>query len=465
MPGQAQTSMEHLFAMSTTPAGEARQNLADLKKLMDAVARAKQSLHSSPPAAADESLAVKRLVLDTDAACYHFQALDAVALSAAQQAKPFSLELAAVLAKHRDEVREYVAGLIALLCRTIHNQEVFADLLYKAHRDVSVAQRRAAALEREAREATERATEAREQASTQIAALEKTVQDQQDEATRLELEASRPLWQWKDAAADPTSSVPSQAWYEAELSYLQNKNSELDAANRMMREQRQGDVDRAVVAERRVAELVFEVERLKKKVGEMTVYTTFAEAEAQTEMDLLLHVHTVSPNLIARGGAGPSPPYQMKFIYRNFAPGRTYDLELPEHFKLVYEDYQLADHVDRGDKTTKGEDKKKGRLNLRGKPNPFRTIVNNVSDHTSIELSMRTTTRWIDEVWASRVVTAHKDGLSNLSMDPLGDCSDEFGRFIWKHFVTKYGSGHEAGMNITRCCLNVIMICTVVIEQ
>ena len=102
--------------------------------------------------------------------------------------------------------------------------------------------------------------------------------------------------------------------------------------------------------------------------------------------------------------------------------------------------------MDQGNKTTKDdENKKKRRVNLRGKPNPFRTIVNNVSDHTSIELSMRNTSRWIDEVWASRIVTAHKDGLSNLSMGPLEDCSDDFGRFIWKHFVTKYGSGHEAG--------------------
>jgi len=238
MRGQdlAKHSMAHLFAISTTPAGEIRQNIADLTKLMDAVAHAKQSLHSSPPAAADDSLAVKRLVLDTDAACYHFQALDAVALSVAQQAKPFSNELAAVLTKHRDEVREYVAGLIALLCRTIHNQEVFSDLLYKAHRDVSVAQRRAAALEREAQEAKARMTEAHEKAATQIAALEKTVKDQQEEATRLELEASRPLWQWKDAAADPASSVPSQTWYEAEMAYLQNKNSELDTANRMLKD-------------------------------------------------------------------------------------------------------------------------------------------------------------------------------------------------------------------------------------
>ena len=453
MRGQdlAKNSMEHLFSISTTPAGEIRQKIADLTKLMDAVAHAKQSLLSNPPTAADDSLAVKRLVLDTDAACYHFQALDAVALNAAQQAKQFSNELAAVLTKHRDEVREYVAGLIALLCRTIHNQEVFSDLLYKANRDMSVAQRRAAALEREAQEAKERMTEAHEKAATQIAALEKTVKEQQEEATRLELEASRPLWQWKDAAADPASSVPSQSWYEAEMAYLQNKNSELNIANRMLKDQRQVDVDRAIIAERRVAELHLDVEGLKARVGEMTVSTTFADAEAQTEMNLLLHVHSVSPNVIARGSSGPSPPYELKFIYRSFAVGSretfTYDLELPEHFKLVYEDYKLAQHGDHGDKITKGENKKKGRMNLRGKIDPFRTIVNNVSSHTSIELSMRIATRWIDEVWASRIVTAHKEGFSNLSMDVLMDCSDDFGRFTWKHFVTKYGSAQEAGMN------------------
>ena len=39
---------------------------------------------------------------------------------------------------------------------------------------------------------------------------------------------------------------------------------------------------------------------------------------------------------------GPSPPYVFKFTYRNYGMGRVYDLVLPEHFKVIYEDYQDA---------------------------------------------------------------------------------------------------------------------------
>jgi len=79
---------------------------------------------------------------------------------------------------------------------------VFSDLLLKAHRDVSIARRRAAACESKVEEAEKCMVRTTQQAATQIEALQKTVDDQQEEATRLELEASKPLWQWADAVRD-----------------------------------------------------------------------------------------------------------------------------------------------------------------------------------------------------------------------------------------------------------------------
>lgn len=100
-------------------------------------------------------------------------------------------------------------------------------------------------------------------------------------------------------------------------------------------------------------------------------------------------------------------------------------------------------------RTGKKHHKKKGRMEIRGKSNPVRAIINNASDHTSIELALRTTTRWIDEIWASRIISAHEEDPSfqNLSMDPLADCSDDFCKFIWSHFVTKYGIAQEASIH------------------
>jgi hypothetical protein len=112
--GLTRMSMEHLLTAGTTQTGKQKQQLQDMEKLMQAVAHAKEAIKSSPPNASDNNLAIKRLVLDTDAVCYHFQALDAVSLAVMQQARPFCLQLASVLEKHRGEMREFVAGLVSL---------------------------------------------------------------------------------------------------------------------------------------------------------------------------------------------------------------------------------------------------------------------------------------------------------------------------------------------------------------
>ena len=79
---------------------------------------------------------------------------------------------------------------------------------------------------------------------------------------------------------------------------------------------------------------------------------------------------------------------------------------------------------------------------------PFKKIVHNVSNHTSIVLNLRTITRWVDELWAARIQAAHRDGMQNLSMDPVASCGDEFGVFIWNHFTSKYGTASEAGVHV-----------------
>ena len=54
---------------------------------------------------------------------------------------------------------------------------------------------------------------------------------------------------------------------------------------------------------------------------------------------------------------------------------------------------------------------------------PFKKIVHNVSNHTSIVLNLRTTTRWVDELWAARIQAAHRDGMQNLPMDPVASAA------------------------------------------
>jgi hypothetical protein len=439
------TTINHLFARGATSTPQQRKQVHDMVKLMEAVAHAKETVKISPPTASDDTLPIKRLILDTDAACYRFQVLDAMSSAAVQQAKPFCIDLAVVLDKIRKEVREYAAELIALLCRTIHNQEVFSDLLLKAQRDVSIARQQASHHANQAQAADELIAEAHQQAASKISALEKTVEEQQEEATRVQLEATRPLWQWKEAAADPLSSVPSQEWYEAEMAYLQNKCSQLEVQNSMLSSNRQADIDRAIEAERRCRDLEIENESLRKRVDDMTSYKVFADSQMQTEPDLDVLVHNITPNLIARGGSAPSPPYTFQLLLRNSGKLDTYDLRLPENFKIVHEDYQENTQQKEAGKTKKIQ-KKKGRVRAFG-ASPFRKIVNNVSDHTSIVLTMRTTTRWVDELWAARIVTATKDGFEKLNMDPVLPCGDEFGDFIWNHFMKKYGSSHEASIH------------------
>ena len=91
--------------------------------------------------------------------------------------------------------------------------------------------------------------------------------------------------QWKDAAADPTSTTPSQQWYEAEVAYLQNKCSELEVKVAFFTDHNQDDVERAMRAERRVRELEAEVERLHSSVEALTSTDskTFADAQTMTE--------------------------------------------------------------------------------------------------------------------------------------------------------------------------------------
>ena len=170
--GLTRMSMERLLEAGTSSVGRQRQHMHDIARLMEMVKLARQSIDANPPAAGDEDLPLKRLILETDKVCYRFQTLDAVSLAAANQVKPFCLELASAMEKHRGEMQDFVAELIALLCRTIHNQEVFSDLLLKAHRDVSVAQRRAAECEEHAREAEAQVAAAQEKAAAQITALE-----------------------------------------------------------------------------------------------------------------------------------------------------------------------------------------------------------------------------------------------------------------------------------------------------
>lgn len=108
-------SIDRLFALGTTPIVLKKQALQDMNKLMEAVAHAKDAVKASPPSAADDNLALKRLILDTDATCYRFQTLDAVLLEAVQQAKPFCVQLASVLEKQREETREFVVSFPDLI--------------------------------------------------------------------------------------------------------------------------------------------------------------------------------------------------------------------------------------------------------------------------------------------------------------------------------------------------------------
>jgi len=108
------SALEKLFAHGTTKVGKQREQIKDMGKLMAAVAVAKEAVNASSPNAADDNLALKRLVLDTDQQCHLFQALDAVLLAAVQQARPFCLQLASILEKQRAETREFVVSILLL---------------------------------------------------------------------------------------------------------------------------------------------------------------------------------------------------------------------------------------------------------------------------------------------------------------------------------------------------------------
>jgi hypothetical protein len=103
-------------------------------------------------------------------------------------------------------------------------------------------------------------------------------------------------------------------------------------------------------------------------------------------------------------------------------------------------------------KSKKGKIKKIGRLSvasLQRKHNPLRMIIfATVSPNSYVTLSLRNTTKWIDELWTRRIITAYDAGFQNLSMEVMQDCADEFEIFVWEHFVKKYGSKHEASIHV-----------------
>lgn len=486
------------------PAAAVRQRSTELAKSLLDIRKARESLKSSRLEPVDPEFALKRFIVDADAMCTRFQSLDDVMAGTCNQAKPFCTELAGLLANLKEEYSDVVSDLLTFVCRALRVQESFSVLLGKAKRDVKDAQKEVAEQEEEKKNLQVKMAEQKSEAERKIAELEQKLEDMRTEEARLELEASRPSWQWQQEAADPQSTIPSKDWFEAELEFLKNRNSALELRNTMLTTQKTDDLERAKDQERmiasleaRVAELAAQVTRFEEAIPVRT------EKGTQSQSEVGMWVESISPKVIFRGGNAVSPPFYFSLTPIKSGLGEPYsipyyELGLPEHFKIIFEDLAEIQRTNSNPHSKhKSKESKKG-LSKSGKvlkkpskkltdstpspampdgaiaapaqptavdapnakrpisagakkkdKNPFKKIVETVEDSSAVVLNLRTTTKWIGEVWFAKMATLHGSGVVDMSVNDLEHCSDdEVGRFIWELFLAKYGGVNDATMHV-----------------
>lgn len=156
-------------------------------------------------AAPGDAFVLQRMLADAEEFCFDFRELDATMVAAAEEARTRDAELATALHAQRAAVSALCSRLLAHLCRTTRSQEAFAALRTKAMTDAALAEQRAATAEAARAAAEEELRELRAGAGAREAALAARVEELEAEGARLELEAMRPEWQWRQARRRPVS--------------------------------------------------------------------------------------------------------------------------------------------------------------------------------------------------------------------------------------------------------------------
>mmetsp|Transcript_34357 Transcript_34357/g.77415 ORF Transcript_34357/g.77415 Transcript_34357/m.77415 type:complete len:778 (-) Transcript_34357:547-2880(-) len=372
-------------------------------------------------------------------------------------ATKLSRDLGKEIELHRRGVNELVAELMRYLKRVIEHQDVFETLIAKARKDVLQAELTAEERSVELQRERERVDVAGRSSSARIAELEEKLRVVQEELDQATIESKKPAWQDADKIHDPTSEVTSREWYEAEIAYLNNRCSQLSVQCETLLLERvarfsDGKSNHSSWIEGRRSRRNSSVQQVNVEAEGIEWEPPVDSCTQTEEEELVVDVHEVSPALVCKGSLC-HPPHRLllKRIDTEWKEGeRRFHLILPEHLKLVYEDIASSPESHKGRQLQKRKTFPKKSKTIRlDQARSFEDIANHEFAPEHAPLPLRTVSRWIGEVWVAWIRHV-KDEAAPVPLEPVpvSSCDSDFGPFIWKHFLHKYGSDQEAAGHV-----------------
>mmetsp|Transcript_42410 Transcript_42410/g.98676 ORF Transcript_42410/g.98676 Transcript_42410/m.98676 type:complete len:829 (-) Transcript_42410:265-2751(-) len=460
--------------------GKERDSSNVLARSLSELGEIQKGLPKSLLATDGRGIQLRHASLDAERVCEEYRHIDSSLVSIEAQARPLCAELATAVAAYRCVSADFIGGLMALLSRMLRENDGMSALGRKLENDVGIISQGQKEKD-QARDKKEAGIRAElEEAKRRVAELEGEVIEQQQEMERRELESLRPAWQWEQMASDPKSQMPSQEWYEAELQYERNRaddcKAKADNAERAAEELRV-----AARASRQESEsLREEMDQMKGSLASR-ISSTQSRVEVETRAvgtqssEVLFEVAQVSPPISVAGAKTDAPAGLKKNLFVTLVkeegapPGEgLWKMVLPPSYKLLQ---TKEPKVVPSEKETKVVKKKKVvktreaarrqredamERDVAARVDPaqrFRDIASLALDDTEApNLNLRTTTRWIGEIWAARMAhlsISNDKGSDGLPVEEAGvqvaegGAMDDLGGFTYTLYLNKYGSVQE----------------------